>query len=216
MITTQQLQQLIGPGNVTILDIGCNDGEHTQMFLNLFPNALLSCFEPDPRAVQRFKARVTDSRAQLFEMALGALDSENAVFYQSHGWPSVEEQQKRPGGWDLSGSIRRPTQHIALHPWCLFGEVIGVVEKRLDTWAAEHNVDHVDFIWADVQGAEGDLVAGGRHVLAQTRYFYVEYSDHGLYQGQPTLAQLCATLGSQFELMQVWSDDVLFRNKECA
>ncbi|MEN9248224.1 MAG: hypothetical protein Q6L50_08560 [Gloeomargarita sp. GMQP_bins_120] len=34
-----------------------------------------------------------------------------------------------------------------------------------------------DFIWADVQGAEVDLIQGGLQALANTRYFYTEYAN---------------------------------------
>jgi len=41
-----------------------------------------------------------------------------------------------------------------------------------------------------MQGAEGDLIAGGQETVANTHYLYTEYSDDEWYEGQPTLAQL--------------------------
>ncbi len=83
--------------------------------------------------------------------------------------------------------------------------------KRLDTWAKEHGVTAVDFIWADIQGAEGDLITGGKETLANTRYFYTEYSDEELYEGQPTLAQLQSMLPT-FSIVRRYPMDVLFEN----
>lgn len=205
------LVELVAKEDPVILDVGCNDGEHTQMFLDLFPHTRVFCFEPDPRAVQRFRKSVSDPRAELFEVAVGKIDG-LSIFYQSDGWPSPGGV-RFPEGWDLSGSIHRPTGHLVMHPWCTFDNRIGVTVVRLDTWAREHGVDYVDFIWADVQGAEGDLVMGAQSLLAHTRFFYTEYSHHELYEGQVTLQQLEAML-PRFEMMQTWDNDVLFRNRD--
>ena len=96
-------------------------------------------------------------------------------------------------------------------PWCKFDSKITVPVSRLDTWAREHLDDGIDFIWADVQGAEGDLVAGGIATLAKTRYFYTEYSNEEWYEGQPTLLQLCRDLNN-FVIVYRFTTDVLFRN----
>jgi hypothetical protein len=69
----------------------------------------------------------------------------------------------------------------------------------------------VDLIWADVQGAEGDLVKGGTATFANTRYFYTEYSNNEWYEGQPTLQQLVEMLAN-FVIMPRFEMDVLFKN----
>nr|WP_283807556.1 FkbM family methyltransferase [Bradyrhizobium retamae] len=40
----------------------------------------------------------------------------------------------------------------------------------MDDWCSEANLKHIDFIWMDVQGAESDVIAGGRHTLSNTRF----------------------------------------------
>jgi hypothetical protein len=83
--------------------------------------------------------------------------------------------------------------------------------KRLDTWAAQNGIARVDFIWADVQGAEGDLISGGKDTLARTRFFYTEYSNDEWYEGQPTLAQIMDMLPN-FRILQRYPMDVLLEN----
>ena len=68
-------------------------------------------------------------------------------------------------------------------------------------------MDAVDFIWADVQGAEADLVLGGRETLKRTRFFYTEYSNRELYEGQADLGQLLAML-PDFELVHRYQGEV--------
>ena len=207
------LPQLLRKENPVILDIGCNNGRHTLLFLSLFKNARVFSFEPDSRAQERFKKKVTDPRAKLFEVAISAADG-TAEFYVSDGSPSSEWKEKLPKGWDLSGSIKKPKKHLKVHPWCTFKKRITVSTKKLDTWQHEEGVDEIDFIWADVQGAEADLIKGGQTALRHTRYFYTEYSDRELYQGQPKLGALLKLL-PDFKVVARYSNDVLLKNKRC-
>jgi 2-O-methyltransferase len=207
------LKQLLGADAALILEIGANDGTHTSRFLTDFPSATIYAFEPDPRASAKFKARVHEPRAHLFECAIGAKDGE-AKFHVSSGLPDgmpMNEQKDYPLGWDQSGSLRAPKRHTTVWPWVKFETKIKVAVKRLDTWANEYGIKTVDLIWADVQGAEGDLIAGGKNTLARTRFLFTEYSNDGLYKGQPTLARLVKLLPN-FSIVRRYPGDVLFKN----
>ena len=83
--------------------------------------------------------------------------------------------------------------------------------RTLDAWSAKHAPGPIDFIWADMQGAEATLATGGAKTLARTRYLYCEYSDQELYEGEPTLAQLLDLL-PDFEVVYRLPGDVMLRN----
>ena len=204
------LPALLGRDDPVILEIGCNDGLHTREFLRLFPRATVFAFEPDPRARERFAAAVNDPRVRLFDLAVSDVDGE-IDFHMSNGAPTAECAAVLPKGWDYSGSIRKPTGHLDAHPWCTFDQTIKVKTQTLDGWCQQYGVNHVDFIWADVQGAEGDLVSGGRRALANTRFFYTEYSDWPLYEGQIDLRTLLALL-PDFTVVDRFAGDVLLKN----
>lgn len=207
----KELPGLLGKDDPVILDIGSNDGGQTLQFLSLFRAARVYAFEPDPRAAETFRARVTDARAKLFRLAISDEDG-TARFYASGGAPSSEWREARPAGWDLSGSIRKPTGHRELHPWCTFDAALEVETKRLDTWCREEGVGEIDFIWADVQGAEESLIRGGREALSRTRYFYTEYSDHELYEGQIGLREILRLL-PDFKVLYRFPGDMLLKNR---
>src|SRR5438876_436268 len=57
-LTHAEIATLLAKSNPTILEIGCNDGGDTLAFLRLMPQAKLYCFEPDPRAIRRFKTNL--------------------------------------------------------------------------------------------------------------------------------------------------------------
>ncbi len=128
----------------------------------------------------------------------------------------MEGHPKHVFGWDQSGSLRAPKTHLEVWPWVKFGEKISIKVMTLDEWAAGYGIDHVDFIWADVQGAEGDLIDGGRETLKRTRYFYTEYSNDEWYKGQITLDTMAKLLADDFEMVARWHMDVLFRNTHLA
>lgn len=207
MLSASSVMHLVGRLDPVILEVGANDGTDTLRFLEAFPGATIHCFEPEPRAQAKFTAAVRDPRAKLFPFALGAHDG-TVEFHRSNGSPDGINSEP----WDKSGSIRKPKHHLTTHSWCKFAETIKVPVMRLDTWAVMAGVDRVDFIWADVQGAERDLIEGGRETLARTRLFYTEYNDLELYEGQPTLCDIVMLLKPTFALEGLWSDDALFRN----
>ena len=207
------LPGLLGKPDPVILDIGCNDGSHTVAFLKLFPLSKVYAFEPDPRALEAFRSRIKGDRVQLFDVAISGSDG-ITEFYVSDGFPtSPEWKDYRPGGWDLSGSIRRPKEHLTIFPWCEFNRKIEVKTRSLDSWNRDMELSSIDFIWADVQGAEQDLIEGGRETLGITRYFYTEYSDIELYEGEVGLDWIVAALPN-FEVVHRFSDDVLLKNRK--
>ena len=179
------LRQLIGENNPLILEIGANVGQTTTEFLKHFPEAIIHCFEPEPRAMAKFKAAVNSPNVKLYETAIGNQIG-TATFHQSTG--EAED-------WDQSGSILKPAEQLnKTWPTVLFKTKIEVPITKLDTWASNHQVKSADFIWADVQGAEADLILGAAEVLRSSKYFYTEYGALEWYEGQATLDQLSELL----------------------
>jgi len=203
-----ELVALLGKDDPLILEIGANDGGHTAFFLELFPRAKIYAFEPDPRASEKFQQRLgRDPRVVLEKIAISAVDGEIDFFMSD----SIASEHV-PGNWDQSGSIRKPKKHLEVVPWCIFRQTIRVPTKRLDTWWQMAGFPQIDFIWADVQGAEVDLIQGGKQALAHTRYVYTEYANEELYEGQIPLREILRLL-PDFQLVYRFSGDVLLKNK---
>ena len=197
-----------------ILEIGCNDGTDT-LLLAAIPDVELYCFECDPRPIARFQANEQmPARVQLFQYALGAADGK-ASFHQSGGTTQGAHLQD----WDLSGSLKQPVGHKERHKWCNFDRTIEVEVRTLDSWAKQFIPDLVvDFIWLDVQGAEGDVFAGGTETLKRTHYVYTEFNDwkKPLYEGDLNLSQTLAALGPAWAAVATYEYNVLCVNKEFA
>ena len=204
-LSVQEVSHLVGHGTDTrlVLEVGANSGQTTAEFIRYMPDTRIICFEPDPRAIQKFKSQIRSPQVSLEEIAIGA-DNGTVLFHQSSGAEHID-----PQGWDHSGSIRKPKSHLQVWPWVKFERQIPVPMMRLDDWAAAKQIGTVDFIWADVQGAESDLVVGAQQVLSQTRFFYTEFSDDEWYEGQINFATLSACLPG-FSLLHKFANDALF------
>lgn len=203
----EDIKLILNKDNPLVLEIGCNDGTDSFEFLDTFSKISLYCFEPDNRAINKFKKKIQDKRCKLFEFALGNINGE-IDFYQSSGHPNGVS-----GDWDKSGSIKKPKNHLKEDPWCKFDNISKVKCKKLDSWIDENNISFIDFIWADVQGAEEDLIMGGIKTLREkTNYFFTEYNDRELYENQIGLDPLISLL-EVFEIVKIFPHDILLKNK---
>jgi FkbM family methyltransferase len=204
------LRRLVGPRPDIFLEIGANSGSDTLRMLAAFPSVGIHAFEPDARAKALFRENVMSNRVILHELAITAADGP-VTFFASDGAPDGHEAEF-PDGWHLSGSTRPPVRHLDQHPWCKFREPVTVDGLSLDTWSERHSVHYVDFIWADVQGAERDLILGGSRLLQSTRFLYTEYNDAELYEGQPSLSEILGLLPG-WTVVRQYPNDVLLRNE---
>lgn len=203
----------------TIIEVGCHMGEDTLEMFRLFPHAKIIAFEPDPRSVAQLHARGFSKIATLVEAAVGAEDG-SATFRLSSGSPpkndSAFDPKYRNHPWTASSSLKAPKEHLKQFPWVKFDLTAKVKVMRLDTYFEQAKLDRVDFMWADVQGAEDLLIAGGQQTLARTRYFYTEFYDQELYEGQIDLRTIQSRLPGKWSLLARWDNDVLFKNEAMA
>ena len=205
-IKISELKVLIGKDDPVIIEVGANGGQTTEEFLREMPKARIYCFEPDPRAIRKFKDRIRSSNVRLYECAIGN-DNGLVNFNQSSGEGEIRD-------WDQSGSIRKPKRHLETWPTVKFESRIEVPIQCLDDWASTENIGMVDLVWADTQGAESDLIAGGSSVLKNTRFFYTEYGAMEWYEGQISLDGICDALdGIGLNLIRKFPIDALFYNR---
>ena len=204
----QDIKLLLDTEDPVILEIGANNGSDTRQFLETFELGLFYCFEPDPRAWAKLN-EIKDERCIKFNYAISDKDG-YAKFHQSSGRPPGKQFDGID--WDLSGSLRTPKNHIKVHPWCKFDKQITVQTMRLDTWADDFEIDMIDFIWCDTQGAEIDVIKGGHNTITKrTRYLYTEYEDQEMYEGQINLKQILKMLPG-FDLYKDFGTDALLVN----
>jgi FkbM family methyltransferase len=184
------------PGSKTFLELGAHTGSDTT-WMAAIPGVTLHAFEPDPRNHPPALANVTPHRA-----AIAGRDGSAPFILSKHGW-GME--------WTYSSSIKPPKNHLQHYP-VTFGESIEVQAVTLDSVCREWGLGAIDFIWADIQGAEAEMIRGGRKTLERTRYLYTAYSDEEMYENQATLPEILEKLAG-FRVAELWPEDVLLENR---
>jgi FkbM family methyltransferase len=114
-----------------------------------------------------------------------------------------------------ANSIRKPKEVLKRHAWIDFSKKIKVQCYSLDKYCILNKIDHIDFMWCDIQGAEYDMILGAREIMAKTKYALLEFSDVELYQGQRSLDDYMELLrkDADWEIVNTYSIDVLIQNK---
>jgi 2-O-methyltransferase len=186
-------------GRKIFLELGAHDGTDTAWMAAL-PNTEIHAFEPDPRNAPPARENVAVHR-----LAVGDRDGACPLLMSKSGWGRE---------WTYSSSIKLPKNHLSRYP-VTFGETIEVGITTLDSFCRAYRLGTIDFIWADIQGAEGEMIRGGRETLARTKYLFTEYSDDELYENQITLKEMLALL-PDFRVVEIWPDDVLLENRQFA
>ena len=180
----------------TIIELGAHTGEDTQELAEI-RGSEVHAFEPDPRLGRPKKL---PQSVAWHRCACGATE----------GWRTFYPSATRGGQpWTCSGSLRKPTGHFEAYPDVIFGLPVEVPVTTLDVYCRGRQIEAVDLLWMDVQGAEDEVLKGAQDVLTRTRYLYTEYSDTPLYEGQPALADLRPLLPGWRELYR-WPSNAEF------
>jgi FkbM family methyltransferase len=194
-----------------LVEIGCHFGEDTKKFRELHPDARIIGFEPDPRNIKIIQESGIDRLCEFHPIALSNT-TETRTFFMSSGWVGngSDDLQHRMNDWSSSSSLKRPTGHLEVHRWITFPTSAEVQCRRLDDIESLRDTT-VDFVWADVQGAEDIVFSGAKDTLSRTRYVYTEYGTD-LYEGQLNRDQLIALFGSNWTVVHDFGGDILLKN----
>jgi FkbM family methyltransferase len=199
--------------NPTILEIGCNDGQDTIEFIDTFSELKIYCFEPDQRAYDQFVNKVCSDKCNIYNIALSNVDGEIDFHMSDSNQKDLYTPRSVGDNWNKSGSIKKPKKHKEVHPWCKFDKVVKVKTLKLDTWISDKNIDKIDFVWMDVQGAEEEVINGGLEAFNnKVKYLYTEYSQIELYEGNSSIEKITSLL-SDFNLIKIMDNDILLKNR---
>lgn len=190
-LSKYKIKKLINRKAPVVLEIGTNDGADSVAFFQIIPDVRMYCFEPHPGAAERFRRRIAELKKRkklscsFFEVAISDKDGNAGLITLPDDYCFAASS--------LKNSIGKKTD---------------VRTMRLDSWYNKNKPGVIDFIWADVEGCETELITGGKNTLNdKTRYFYTEFS------GNQKLKEIGLML-PKFELVGVFDNNALFKNKE--
>lgn len=151
------------PESPHLLEAGAHNGESSVILLQQWPKASLFAFEPNPIAFQRLQ-EVAAVHPNIFPFELALFDfNGQAPFY-------VQTKHGNDGASSLLEHNPDPKfKDIYTH-----NAPILVTCKTLDTWADENGVDHIDFMWLDMEGVELQMLRASPKILKTVKVIYTE------------------------------------------
>lgn len=144
---TRLMREMVQPG-WTVVDAGANFGWHAiHLAKRVGPQGKVFAFEPIPVTFSELAANAALNDCGNLEAcsaALGSVEGAVTLFLP---------------GIDLGAGAASQVLDL--------GEKIEVPMRRLDDFLEENGVDHVDFIKADIEGGELNLLKGAEGLLAR-------------------------------------------------
>lgn len=207
-LSKAEIVQLIKSPNPLIFEIGCYDGKdsnelHQELFRNSIYHSMFICFEADKRSQDLFINQNYHPALNLIPLAVGNIDGE-VFLHLSDSDTRRHEHNKQ--SWSASSSLKKPKHHLELFKDVEFIERDKVQSVRLDSWYIQKMKGQIiDFMWVDINGAEGEFIEGALQVLQhKTKYLYIEFSDKELYEGQITKKEILSLL-PDFKLIDIYN-----------
>jgi FkbM family methyltransferase len=184
-----------------VIEIGAHLGTDTVKLSGLLntPYVYLA-IEPDPRNLKVLIPLCSTLNITVVPRAVGSCDGEQPFYFSAGVIPNSRREMTD------CNSLKPPKDNVKLRPWMTFEKsVVNCV--RLDTLCKKFKIDHIDLLWMDVQGAEMEVIEGGRQILKETALIYTECQENR-YEGQPGLNTIKAGL-PDFRVWQQFGDNVV-------
>lgn len=179
------------PSNPYVLEAGAHSGEDTVLFAKAWPKGQIFAFEPVPRFFKCMKKtlrsnRITNVRA--FPFGLFSSTGKQTFYYSQNcgGASSFLPEGKVP---------ETNYRDIEMTLPCM----------TLDDWAEKYKVDHIDFMWLDMEGAEYYMLSASPKILETTKVILTEISFRSFREGHTLYNTLKPFLEENgFTLHMIW------------
>ena len=200
--------------NYVIFDIGSRDCLQSIEFYNNFPNSTVYAYECNPTTLDLCKKNIEkySDRIQLIEGAVCDYDG-NITFYPINTEKTVTSwKDGNPGASSLFKSNNSYPYETYIQ------DEVSTNCHRLDTVMNKYNIEKVDIIWMDLQGAELLALKGLGDKLKGVKYIYTEVSHRPIYENQVMFNDLNNFLiENNFSLknrlsMNGWQADAIYKN----
>jgi FkbM family methyltransferase len=164
----------------TLVDVGANTGQFARHFRDLRPDCRVYSFEPLRGCFEELERTMQGPDFTAFNVALGESDGE-ATLLRSEFSPS-------------SSLLEMETAHKELYPFSAATTPETVALRRLDAYVDDIEIRGNLLVKIDVQGAEAQVVNGGRRVISRADAVIAEIGYLPLYRGQATIQQIAGLL----------------------
>ncbi|HSW72737.1 MAG TPA: FkbM family methyltransferase [Chlamydiales bacterium] len=184
------------PVNPVILEAGAHYGNDTLKFKQMWPEAKILCFEPNPHAFTELSAKTEGIRnIHRYPIALNNYNGFATLYlcYGSNGDEPIYEG---------ASSLLEPSERMQIH---YQGPKIEVPCVVLDDWCKEHQIEQIDFMWLDLEGLEIQVLQSSPKILEKVKVIYTETNFEKFRVGTTLYKHLADFLQTQgFTLLVHW------------
>ena len=203
------------PENPIIVEAGAWDGRDSVLMAQFWPQGHIYAFDPVPSHFQSIKKHSAQFR-NIYPCGKALSDVNGvATFYLS-------VHENNPDEISGSSSLLQPKEHLAEDPSVSFPYAMEVETITLDSWAQEMGIDHVDFLWLDMQGFELNMIKASE-LARNARAIWLEVEFIEAYTGQYLFKDIMswmeahdfvlAATNFNVEKPESWFADALFVKK---
>jgi len=179
------------PLNPVVLEAGSRDGNDAEVMCNRWADGHIHVFEPMPNLfANTLKKLEKYPNASCYELALNS----------ESGFASMYICNNNDGASSL------------LHPSNMLSQILEFDRQLLvvpcltvDDWAEKYGVDHIDFMWLDMEGNELHVLKASRQILKLASAVYTEINFLEFRESTPVYREFKEWLeGQGFE--EVWKE----------
>jgi FkbM family methyltransferase len=175
-------------GRLTIFDVGACEAEDSIRYSNLFPHSTVYAFEPrKDNCIMASELIKKYNKTNIILENVALSDKTGfAEFFLSEGEPPHLRNDEHWDYGNKSSSLLPPSQEMKEHiSWLTFHDKISVPTRRLDDYTIEKNIEAIDLMHLDVQGAELLVLKGAGVFIDKIKIIWMEVEAVGLYKNQP-------------------------------
>jgi 2-O-methyltransferase len=178
------------PANPVILEAGAHIGRDTIKMAKLWPESTIYAFEPVPELFEQL-VKNTHNYPHIICYQLALSDKVGtATLYVSTGASTA------------ASSLLEPYEYRKKRPEVLFTPC-KVATTTIDVWAQQYKIDHIDFMWLDMQGHELSALTAATTLLSTTKALLIEASLTERFKDNPLYEHVLATIeGYGFKILQ--------------
>lgn len=192
------------PENPMILEAGAHYGEDTVKLSKKWPKGKIFAFEPNPKAFERLREEVKNqTNVTIFPFGLFSKTAEIGFWVNpgDEGASSILEDNRLPEFTEYyKGAYQIPI-------FCM----------NLDEWAKKEGITHIDYMWLDLEGVEGQVLSSAPNILKTVQVISTEVNFRRFRKEMTLFSELELFLKSQgfilYKLMGTpgWQATAIFR-----
>jgi FkbM family methyltransferase len=170
-----RISELINFDDINVVfDIGSRDALQSVEFAMWFPSAKVYAFEANPNAIDLCTKTLDHYKDNSVNIEI--------IPYACHNHNGNVSFYPVYNGNVGASSLLETSNHSRSRTWKQ--KKITVKCVRVDEWCKKNNIDKIDILWMDVQGAEKMVLEGIGDMLSDVKIIQTEIGLQELYKGQ--------------------------------